>query len=108
MEPEITMSDFMKGVIAGVIASAFILGAILMLWFFQRRDKELMEYVEKQQAVEILREDYAGRDPIEFLDAIPGTRGAADDAYAEFERNRDEVLQRFRNRLADRLTFFNS
>jgi hypothetical protein len=93
------LTDFGKGIIAGVIASAIVCGVIFALHFLYKRDKELAEYVEKQEAVEALREDYVSRDPVEFLD-IPGVRGAVDGAAAEFERKRDEVLQRFRNRLA--------
>ena len=103
---EIAMNDFWKGVITGVAGSVFVIGGFFILWFFQRRDKELMEYVERQyverqHAVEILREDYISRDPYEFLDTIPGASRAVDDAYTEFERSRDEILQRFRDRLAD-------
>ena len=95
------MTDFFKGIIAGVAASVIVFGIIIAIGFFNRRDKELMEYVETQNEIQQLREDYGARDPYEFLDEVPGVRGAADDANAEFQRKRDEALQRFRNRLAD-------
>ena len=94
------ITDFAKGIIAGVLASVIVFGLIFAFWFFQRRDKELIEYAEKQIEIEALREDYVNRDPYEFLED-PGVRNAADGAAAEFERRRDEILQRFRNRIAD-------
>jgi hypothetical protein len=95
------MTDFFKGIIAGVAASVIVFGIILAIGFFNRRDKEILEYVETQNEIQQLREDYGARDPYEFLDEVPGVRGAADDANADFQRKRDEALQRFRNRLAD-------
>ena len=95
------MSDFVKGLITGCIATLIICGVIFALVFFQRRDKELVEYAEKRMAIEDLREDYINRDPVEFFE-IPGVRGAADGATADFERKRDEAVQRFRSGLADR------
>jgi hypothetical protein len=94
------MTDFFKGIIAGVAVSVILFGVILTIGYFNRRDRELMEYVETQNEIQSLREDYGNRDPYEFLDD-PGVRGAADDANAEFRRKRDEALQRFRNRLVD-------
>ena len=94
-------TDFAKGIIAGAVGSAIIFGVVTAFHFSTKRDKELIEYVERQQAIEVLREDYINRDPYEFFDDIPGVRGAADGAAAEFERRRDEILQQFRNRLAD-------
>ena len=95
------MTDFFKGIIAGVAASVIVFGIILAIGFFNRRDKEMLEYVETQNEIQQLREDYGARDPYEFLDEVPGVRGAADDANADFRRKRDEAVQRFRNRLAD-------
>jgi hypothetical protein len=95
------MTDFAKGIIAGVIASVIVVGIITVTGFFHRRDKEVLEYVETQNAIQSLREDYRNRDPYEFLDEVPGVRGAADNADAEFRRKRDEALQRIRDRHAD-------
>ena len=95
------ITDFAKGIITGFISAVFIFGVIYALWFFQKRDKELIKYVEKQIEIETLREDYRNRDPVEFIDDIPGVRRAADRATAEFDRKRDEAIQRIRNRPFD-------
>jgi hypothetical protein len=95
------MTDFAKGIIAGFISAVIIFGVIYALWFFQKRDKELIKYVEKQIEIEAVREDYRNRDPVEFLDDIPGVRRAVDHATAEFDRKRDEALQRIRTRPFD-------
>jgi len=92
------MTNFVKGIIAGFISAVIIFGVIYALWFFQKRDKELIKYVEKQIEIETLREDYRNRDPFEFIDDIPGVRRAVDSATAEFDRKRDEAIQRIRNR----------
>ena len=98
-------TDFWQGVIIGFACALIILGMVL-IFFLNKREaaygsKELLEYAEKQVEIEKLREDYRNRDPVEFLDDIPGVRGAADGATVEFERKRDEILQRFRSRLVD-------
>jgi hypothetical protein len=95
------ITDFAKGIITGFISAVIIFGVIYALWFFQKRDKELIKYVEKQIEIEAVREDYRNRDPVEFIDDIPGVRRAVDNATAEFDRKRDEALQRIRNRPFD-------
>ncbi len=95
------MTDFLKGIIIGFSSAVIIFGIIFALWFFQKRDKELIKYVEKQIEIEAMREDYRNRDPVEFLDDIPGVRRAADRATSEFDRKRDEAVQRIRNRPFD-------
>jgi len=90
------MTDFVKGIIIGFLGAVIIFGIIFALWFFHKRDKELFEYVEKQQAIESLREDYVNRDPDEFLE-LPGIRGAVDSATVEFLRKRDKAVQRLRS-----------
>ena len=94
------MTDFMKGLITGAAVCLFLFGVIFALWFYHRRDRGLIEYAERQFELQELREDYINRDPAEFLE-IPGVRGAADNAADNFERKRDEILHRFRNRIAD-------
>ena len=94
------LTDFFKGVIAGFITAIIIVGIIAGLRYLNKRDKELIEYAEKQIEIENLRKDYGSRDPVEFLE-MPDVRRAADGATAEFERKRDEALQRFRNRHLD-------
>jgi hypothetical protein len=98
------LTDFAKGIIIGVCVGIIIVGLTAILINRHNKEraitKEFIEYVEKQQAIETLREDYINRDPYEFFE-LPGVRGAADGAIADFERKRDETLFRFRNRLAD-------
>jgi len=94
------LTDFAKGIIIGFCVGVIIVGLTAALLNRHKKDKELIEYVEKQQAIEAMREDYVNRDPVEFLD-LPGVRGAADGAITDFERRRDEALQRFRDRLTD-------
>jgi hypothetical protein len=99
---ERTMSDFKKGFFACVLVSVILFGMGFAIFIFREREKELIEYVEIQQAIEELREDYSGRDANDFLDNYSGVRDAADGAAAEFDQRLDEILQRFRDRLADR------
>jgi hypothetical protein len=89
-------TDFFKGMIAGFVAAAVLCGAVCAIVYFHNRDKELLEYVEKQNEIQTLREDYGNRDPYEFLNVVPGARGAVDDATAEFERKRDEAVRAIR------------
>jgi hypothetical protein len=91
------MTDFCKGIIAGAAASVIVFGVICVFRFFNNRDKELMKYVETQNEIQMLQEDYTNRDSLEFLDDIPAVRRAADNADAEFRRKRDEVVQRIRD-----------
>jgi len=95
------MSNFIKGIITGVVATLIIVGVVCGLVYFHKRDKEILQYVEQQMEIEALREDYSNRDPVEFLETIPDVRGAADGASADFIRKRDEAVQRFRSRFAD-------
>jgi len=105
------LTDFAKGIIAGVVGTSIIFAVIIAFHFLNKRErtygtKELLEYAEKQIEIEAVREDgflqnLRNRDPVEFLDDIPGVRRAADGATAEFERKRDEALQRFRSRITD-------
>jgi hypothetical protein len=95
------ITDFGKGVIAGFIFAALIFGLVLGIIFQRYKAKEINEYVERQQIIEKLREDYANRDPVQYLDAMPDVRRAADGAADEFIRKRDEALQRFRSGLVN-------
>jgi len=94
------LTDFGKGFVFGLLAAILIFGFIAGVMYFNNKNKELIDYAEKQIEIEELREDYSNRDPVEFLE-IPDVRRAADGAAAEFERKRDEALQRFRSRIAD-------
>ena len=95
------LKTFLVCYIAGFVTAAIIFGIVAGFMYARNKDKELVEYAEKQIEIEALRENYGNRDPIEFLDDIPAVRGAADGAAAEFDRKLHEILQRFRNRLAD-------
>jgi hypothetical protein len=94
------LTDFWQGVIAGVIATAIIFSFVIWIVISNYKNKEILEYAEKQIEVEKLREDYSSRPSDDFLE-IPDVRRAADGATAEFERKRNEAVQRFRSRLAD-------
>ena len=93
-------TDFGKGFIAGFLISVIIFGILAGLMYRHRKDRELIEYAERQIEIQELREDYVNRDPLEFLEDH-GVRGAANDAIDEFQRRMDEALHRFRNRLVD-------
>jgi len=97
-----SIKTFWIGIIAGFVITAIISGVIAVAVHSRNKDKERLEYAEKQIEIEALREDYSNRDPVEFLEAIPDVRGAADGAVAEFDRKRDEALQRFRSGFIDR------
>jgi hypothetical protein len=85
---------FVKGLIAGFVIAAIIFGFVVGVIYSRSRDREIVEYAERQMEIEVLREDYIVRDSVEFLE-LPGVRGAADGATAEFDRRVDEILQRF-------------
>jgi hypothetical protein len=95
------LTDFAKGLIAGVVVAAIMFGISIGLIYKHNKDKELIEHAQKQIEIETLREDYGNRDPALFLE-LPGVRRAADGAITDFERKRDEAVQRFRSGLADR------
>ena len=94
------LTDFAWGVIAGAVGSVIIFSIIIAFHFLNIRDKELIEYVQKQIEIEAMREDYINRDPVEFLE-VPDVRRAVDRASAEFERKRDEAIQRIRSYKTD-------
>ena len=94
------LTDFAMGIIVGFISAVIIFGVIAGFVYSHNKNKELVEYVEKQMGIENLREDIVNRDSDEFLE-IPDVRRAADGAAAEFERKRDEIMERFRSRNAD-------
>jgi len=95
------LSNFATGIIVGFVLAMIIFGIIAGIWYLRNKDRELIEYAERQIEIEKLREDYSSRDPNEFINDIPGVRGAVDDSTAEFERRRDEILERFRSRIVN-------
>ena len=94
------LTDFDKGVIAGFLAAVIIFGVIFWFVYLHNRDRRVIEYAEKQIEIDEMREEIINRSSDEFLEE-PGVRRAADGAAAEFERKRDEAVQRFRSRIAD-------
>jgi hypothetical protein len=98
---ERTLKAFLIGVIAGFLLAAIIFGLVAGLVYVRNRDKEIIEYAERQIEIEAFREDVINRDPLEFFE-VPGVRRSADDAVADFERKRDKILQQFRDRLSSR------
>jgi hypothetical protein len=102
---QLTISNFIKGMITGAVVVLFVFGVIFTLMYFNKRNKGLTDYAEKQIEIENLRENVINRDPDEFLDDLPDVRRAADEAAAEFERKRDEALQRFKSKLSSRAGF---
>jgi len=95
------LTDFAMGIIVGFLAAGIIFGCIAGIVYMKQKNKELLEYAERQIKIEALREDYINRAIDEFLE-IPDIRRAADGASDEFIQKRDEILQRFRSGLADR------
>jgi len=95
------MTNFCKGFFIGALAVVVVFGVFCALNFFNKRDKEILNYAEKQFEIEEMREDYRNRSPDEFIDDIPGVRSSAERAAAEFERKRDEAVHRLRSRNAD-------
>ena len=94
------LTDFGKGVIAGFITAVIIAGVVGGLVYFHNRDKEINEYAQRQMQIEEMREDIINSDTADFLEN-PDVRRAADGAAAEFDRKRDEILERFRSRQFD-------
>jgi len=101
------LTDYAKGFIFGFLIPSIIILIVCVFIFIRNIEKEKLknaneriEIIEKQIEVFELQEDYRSRSVDEFLD-IPDVRRAADGASAEFERKRDEILQRFRSRIAD-------
>ena len=107
MERKGILTDYAKGFILGFLIPSIII--LIVCIFFYVRDvnkeklknaNEKIQNIEKQIEIKELQEDYRSRSVDEFLD-IPDVRRAADGASAEFERKRDEILQRFRSRITD-------
>ena len=96
------MKDFWKGLITGAGTILAVVVVVVVVRFFLVRDQELNEIKEQEHEIQILREEYGARDPREFLDGVPGVRGAVDSATEEFNRKRDAAIQRIRGGLADR------
>jgi len=94
------LTDLALGLIIGVLISAVVFGVIAGIVHLTNKNKELMNYVETQIEIMELQEDIINRPVDEFLQD-PDIRRASDGASEEFIRKRDEILQRFRSRIAD-------
>jgi uncharacterized protein (DUF2062 family) len=70
---EAGMKVFWCGFLAGVLFAGILFGVISGFVAFHNRDKEIVEYAEKQIEIEALREDVINRDPAEFLE-VPSVR----------------------------------
>ena len=106
-EKRCILTDYAKGFIFGLLIPSIIILVVCVFIFIRNIEKEKLrnaneriENYEKQIEIFELQEDYRSRSVDEFLD-IPDVRRAADGASAEFERKRDEILQRFRSRITD-------
>jgi len=94
------LTDFAKGIICGFVIALILSGFTAWVIHSRNKSKELIEYAEKQIEIEEMRENLINSTIDEFLE-IPDVRRAADGARDEFERKRDEILERFRGGLAD-------
>jgi hypothetical protein len=94
------LTDFALGIIVGFATAVVIFILITCGIFFHNRNKEITKYEEKRIEIENLREDYRNL-PVDELLEIPDVRRAADGATADFDRKRDEILQRFRGANTD-------
>jgi flagellar biosynthesis/type III secretory pathway M-ring protein FliF/YscJ len=90
------MNSFLKGVITGAAGVLVLVLLVLAFRFFYNRDRKIYEYMEAQHELQDMRENIGNRPPDEFLED-PGVRGAADNAAADFQRKRDEAVQRIRS-----------
>jgi hypothetical protein len=94
------MNSFWKGVITGAAGMLVLVLLVLAFRFFHNRDRKIFEYMEAQNELQTMQEDIGNRPLDKFLED-PGVRGAADNAAGEFQRKRDEAVQRIRGRYAD-------
>jgi hypothetical protein len=85
---------FFKGFIAGLIFCLALVLSVLVIGFFYGRDKSFLRDMEVRRELQILREDYSGRNADSFLDGDAAVRGAADAGIERFKQRRDGVLRR--------------
>jgi hypothetical protein len=95
------VKDFFKGVAVGVGVTVFLFGVGLFLKHLNDRDKKLFETMEVQIEAQKIIGDVSGRDPQQFVDELPGVRGAADSGVEYFNRKRDEAVERIRSGRTD-------
>jgi hypothetical protein len=92
---ELGVKEFLKGVLTGAGITIVLVVVVAVSRFFGERDRSIVEAMETRYELETLHEDISNRPPGEFLED-PGIRGAADNAAADFQRKRDEAIQRIR------------
>jgi flagellar biosynthesis/type III secretory pathway M-ring protein FliF/YscJ len=95
------MKGFWQGLVAGAGGVVLIVLLVLAFRFFQERDRKIYEFMEKEYALQMLRENIDDRPAGEFLED-PGIRGSVDGAAGEFRRKRDEAVERIRSGRVDR------
>jgi hypothetical protein len=94
------VNGFLKGVLTGAAGVLILAVLVLVFRFFWERDRKIYEYMEAQREIQAMQEDINNRPLDEFLED-PGVRRAADNAAADFQRKRDEAIQRIRGGHAD-------
>jgi hypothetical protein len=95
------MTDFWKGFLCGLGCSLAIAAFAGVSRFFYKRDLKIIETMEAEIETQKMLEDYSRRDAADFLDGSPAVRGAADKWIDNFDRKRDEILQRARSGKTD-------
>jgi hypothetical protein len=95
------MKTFWHGVAAGGAAIIVLVIVLAVIQFCGSMRREEIELLEKGNEIEALREEYSSRPAYEFLDELPGARGAADEGKRRLEAKREELLQRGRSGNAD-------
>ncbi|MDR2865238.1 MAG: hypothetical protein LBV68_06500 [Spirochaetaceae bacterium] len=95
------MTDFFKGVLCGCVITLLIVGVFFGLRFSYQRDKQIIQNMELQNELQELQKDYSARDASEFLNDNADVRTAADRAIDEFNRKRNEAMERIRSRRID-------
>jgi hypothetical protein len=95
------MKSFWHGVAAGGVSVIVLVIVLCVIQFCGNMRREEVELLEKQSELQTLREEYSGRPALEFLDELPGARGAADEGIKRLYDKREELLQRGRSRNVD-------
>jgi hypothetical protein len=91
----------MRGFVCGVAATLVVVFGVWLLVVLHGRDKRIIEAWELRNEILELQKDFTGRDAVDFLDKIPCVRGAAENGKSEFDRKRDEAVQRIRGKRTD-------
>ena len=91
---KIFFAGFAAGALAAAIAFCAAAAADRGAARREARQLEALEDAERRAALELLLEGYGGRGAADFLDGVPGARGAAEGAAAGFYGRLDEILRR--------------